>query len=287
MAWVAITLAMGATVEKKWLLALSGAGLVISALLLMIIVGILRLSMEHTTPREEPIWIEESLPPSMLKNTPQLSPTVERRCIRRGGVRGKHHRRVRTSCYNPKARGDSGYQTILKAASLLTGPTKVVWLRQEVATMVYEARTKNIMCAGIDMHDPIKQQGMSLAAYVEATKQDQWASAVELAMASHVLNIQIAYVHDKAYRVVGEGKRVKYAIALREEHFTFLKLHKTADMRGKLALARGGMQHEEHRGEEQEQVLGWEVWRSSPGLTAGRGRSLQRCHWYHASSLWA
>ena len=246
MVWVAITLAFGATVEKRWLLVIGLASLAITMVMLVMFISRL-FFVVHFEPKEGPIWIEDSPPPTRTWSSPRLSPPIERRkCVRRGGVRGSMHKRSRTCAYSPKAPGDCGYQAVLRAAGMPTDHKRVAWLRRRVTQRIYVARTTGEKYANMDMHEVVREMEMTLEAYMQATPEGQWASVVEVAMAATEVGIRINYAHDGSYQAIGEGKKVDYTIVLKESHFFLMKQHKSMKVRGSLPTCRGGMlEHEQ------------------------------------------
>ena len=59
---------------------------------------------------------------------------------------------------------------------------------------LYEARVRGDTVCGIDIHDLLRRESMSLHAYLAATRHNMWASQVELELAARILHVGVQYL---------------------------------------------------------------------------------------------
>ena len=178
----------------------------------------------------EIISIEESPLPTRNLSSPRPSPFLPVRRVRRAGaVRLRMHRRRKTLFFNPSLPNHCGYQAVLRAAGLRTDISHVRWLRKRVSEEFYKARLESRSIAGVDPHQLLVQEGKSLAAYCREIAEEQWASIVEVGLASEILKTPVWYCAESCVRL-GHGVPA-HAVRKLGSHYVLQKMHtkKTAD----------------------------------------------------------
>ena len=157
------------------------------------------------------------------------------------------HRRRKTLSFNPSLPNHCGYQAVLRAAGYRASITQVKWLRKRVSEEFYKARIESRSIAGVDPHQLLVQEGKSLAAYCREIAEEQWASIVELGLASEILETPLWYCADSYIRL-GEGVP-SHAVHKRGSHYVLQKMHKKKSVENpedpaalhRNSVSRGGM----------------------------------------------
>ena len=188
------------------------------------------------------IHVPESPPPTMKMSTPRPSPPLTyRRARRAGSKRLCAHVRHATRCYNPTLDGHCGFQAILKAAAIRPTLANVLWLRGEVSRRFYQARVQERDVAQCNLHDLLRSEGLTLAAYCSALSRDLWASQVELQLACEVLGVAVRF-NAKSKLTLGHGCP-EYEIYMSHSHYVLRKIHmsKKGGKRSGCPLTRAGM----------------------------------------------
>ena len=213
-------------------LTLLAAACVIAALLAAIYsVKDMHMHMDNEgEPTEVPlIVIPDSPSPTKHMSTPRASPFLTHRRMRRAGrKRLASHKRRQTMCFDPKLENDCGYQCVLRARGLCPSKRRVVWLRDQVAVRLEKARVHDEVILGIKIHDLLQQEGMTLSAYLAATRSSMWASQIELQIAADILEVPLLYMTKNNCMQLGSGCP-HYAIKKVENHYVLDRLHKRAE----------------------------------------------------------
>ena len=82
---------------------------------------------------------------------------------------------------------------------------------------------------------------MTLAAYLAATRHQQWATCAEVALAAQCLKINLQIKEAKSVYVVGEGM-LRFRVKLHQQHFVLVKVYaKNAGNDRNPSLTRAGM----------------------------------------------
>ena len=121
-----------------------------------------------------------------------------------------HKKRV-TMCYDPNLASEFGNQCMLRATGMQPTQTKFAWLREQVAERLKKARLMDETIAGIKVHDVLRMEGMTLKAYLAATRSSMWASQIELEIGARVLSVAVLYMFGRVCMQLGAGTP-KYAI---------------------------------------------------------------------------
>ena len=209
---------------------LVAAAILIAAAFAVMIVAYWRALREAHQGSEAPsvpvIEIFDSPMPTMMHSTPRSSPFMTHRKARRAGSRRVcAHRRCVTCCYNPCLPNECGYQCMLRASGMPPSKDNVAWLRNRVAERVEEARLSGERLGGMDVHEVMRAEEMSLKAYLAATKSSMWASQVELHAAAQILDTPVMYMSGRVSMNLGEGIP-KFAIKKMQHHYVLARIHK-------------------------------------------------------------
>ena len=198
--------------------------------------------------RKEIIYVPESPMPSLTLSSPRNSPPVQlpHRFRRAGATRLMSHRRMKTKTFDPGLPGHCGYQAVLKASGVKPSLQKVKQLRNKVADAFLEARLASRDVAGIDLHDLLRHEEMTLSAYCAAIRSSQWASVVEISLAAEVLGSSLLYCGEQTVKI-GEG-RPRFAVRKIRSHYILQKIHRPIEVVPRSGtVARAGMRSQQEQ----------------------------------------
>ena len=193
----------------------------------------------------EIIEVDSSPEPTRTTCSPfwQTTPSPRRRRARRAGrQRLASHTRKSTRTYNPKLPHHCAYQCLLKVAGLSVKPAKVMELRSSTADALYVAYTESQVLYGIDARETVQASGHTLRAYMADIRHQQWASALEVALAANILDISL-FIMD-GQQMIKIGNKPAFAIRLCASHWTLMKMHKVSPTDAPdedVDMLRGGM----------------------------------------------
>ena len=240
---------MSAKMSLRWGEMLLGMAALVATNLLAISVTIMVVIAMHNIlvwwssrqTRSEVIEVCDSPAPTRTQSSPRASPPIMKSKLRRAGQRRiRCHRRRATHVYSPKHAGHCGYQAVLWAAGSAPTAKNVYNLRRYVAEEFVKARLAGERILGIDPHDILRAEEMTLKMYEELTKTSMWASKVELHIAAQYLQVGLIYTDKHAVQQIGVGKPA-HMIRLENSHFTISKLHRPIKTKPSSSLGRGGM----------------------------------------------
>ena len=130
-------------------------------------------------------------------------------------------------------------------------------LRCRVAEVVYDMYISYGSIHGVEARDIVQQSQMTLAAYLEDVRTNQWASILELLVASELLHVDIAIDTMNAKVTVGKPT---YVIKLRDHHFYLYRLHQPYTLcSGMHGVQRGGMRNGYWTWEDNEDLPMWAI----------------------------
>ena len=104
--------------------------------------------------KRETITIPESPMPTKSCVTPASRNPLRAR-VMRGGHRLPSHRRSSTLWYSPPSRNDCGFMTVLLAAGYRPTPTKISWIRTQVAAAMYHDYILRTVRQGLHAEDAV------------------------------------------------------------------------------------------------------------------------------------
>ena len=122
------------------------------------------------------------------KSTPRDSPPIKRSKARRAGrMQCSMHKRAYTEVYNPKMNGECGFEATMWVARTTLSKASVRELRRQVSQAIYYARLEGEDIAGMTVHDMLRSEGLTLAAYSERVAGGIWAPIWEIHLAARAL----------------------------------------------------------------------------------------------------
>ena len=229
--------------------ALVATGVVAACITVALLILVMQFHAWLCMPRREriePILVEESPRPTMSKFEPTTSPVVLRTKAKRAGrMRVCFHRSRVTRRYSPSLPGECGFQVVLRAACRSTSKANVKKLRSAVAEEFVKARLEGLEIAGIDPHELLRSEGMTLKAYAQAVRADLWASKVEIHLAAKISGVSLLYQDSDTFQVLGEGP-LEHVVKLEARHFTLHRIHRKKTQyvsRTSPTSQRGGMRN--------------------------------------------
>ena len=189
--------------------------------------------MEYMETKETVIIeIESSPEPTRMPSTPfwESTPRARKRSVRRGGGRRyKQHVRSCTRSFNPRLPHHCAYQCVLRAALLPEGARQVHQLREATADMLFKMYVNYEMVHGMNVRDVVAASGQTLAAYVADVRNTQWASSLEVAIASDIVGARLAI--DVGGSMTLLSRRPSYMIKLMKKHWTLHRVHRLSKVR--------------------------------------------------------
>ena len=234
MVWIVLSLVYD-TRDSLWDAACT---LSVAVLILLLAVGTLLASVWTRTRTETPtevevVYIPESPVPTRHAYDPRDDPkTAKKRTpvsARRAGSRRLPLRCHRTRfLYSPRLQDDCGYAAVMKiAGKKKISKLAVASLRSKVACRFESAYLAGEVVAGYSVKQLVVEQELNLQSYLEATRQSQWASVVELHFACQQLGVSALYFQGKAVKLIGKGP-LKGGISLRGSHYVVVRAGKKA-----------------------------------------------------------
>ena len=91
--------------------------------------------------------------------------------------------------------------------------------------LVEKTRLTDENIGGVTIHEVLRMEGMTLRAYIEATKGSMWASQVELELAARILSVSVLYMSGKTCVQLGCGTP-SHAVRREGSHYVLINLHK-------------------------------------------------------------
>ena len=177
-----------------------------------------------------PIIIEELPVPTRTLSSPLSEERSipfyrkKQRSRRGGGRRWRSHKRAFTRRFNPTYQHHCGYSGILWASGKKTTKENVQELRNQVASLVYEAVVNDQVFGGVRAREYVAREEMSLNAYLADVRDSQWASYMEMVLAAKIEKASVMLNMQKGdYQSL--CPRPRYVISLRNKHYTVYKLH--------------------------------------------------------------
>ena len=191
----------------------------------------------------EVVLIEDSPPPTRSSYTPKPTPPSMRtlRARRAGRKRLPMVRRLASLIRNPTLPNHCAYECCLVALGVKPTMKNISALRQKVAEREKEAFITNTAIFGIQVRDYVEMEQQTLAAYLAAVKDRQWASIAEIATMCEITGWSV-YVQTKEGRELVGNYMPKHIMKLKDSHYTLWKCRsQRSSLMTTCALERGGM----------------------------------------------